>query len=562
MFIRNIHQNNGKISILIVENIRINGKPIQRTLRHVATVLPEEVEMFTQMAEYIKAEMENKQQIKDIHSKMILDMVSDMVCNSRKKRKNTNKLPVDLCEMREEHRVISGIHDIYGKMYDEIGFSQVLKRCSSSKKVMKDIVMARLAKPCSKLASSELLRKDFGIDIQIMKIYRMMDKLTENAIKDIQSKSWDHSKRLFAGEINVMFYDCTTLYFESFKEDELRKFGYSKDLKFNQGQILLALMVTNEGLPIGYEVFPGNTNESKTFSDAIEKIKKRYQILRIVIVADSGVLSKDNIDYIEKSGLEYILGARLKSLTKEWQNTITNQNNQVEGDLKTGDDILKIAVYQHTENCKLIVTHSSKRALKDCHDREKAVEKLRVKVSESKNPKSLISNYGYKKFLTVDGEVRIGVDEEKLAKEKLWDGLHGVFTNMNMAKTNVNEVLNQYHGLWQVEESFRINKHDLRMRPIFHWTPKRIKAHIAICFMSFSLIRFIQHKIKQQTNENYSAERIRSELYAIQESVIINKSDGNRYVIPSKLSDDATKMYKIMKRKRDNTPYKLIDNLL
>jgi transposase len=115
--------------------------------------------------------------------------------------------------------------------------------------------MARLARPCSKRSSAELLERDFGISHPLEKIYRMMDTLDAEKIASLQDIAWEHSRNLLTEEVNLLFYDCTTLYFESFSRDELRRFGYSKDHKFNQGQVLLALMVTREGLPVGYEVF-------------------------------------------------------------------------------------------------------------------------------------------------------------------------------------------------------------------------------------------------------------------------------------------------------------------
>ena len=163
----------------------------------------------------------------------------------------------------------------------------------------------------------------------------------------------------------------------------------------------------------------------------------------------------------------------------------------------------------------------------------------------------------YKKFIAVDGEVRVRIDEEKLSKEALWDGLHGIFTNIEEKEMPVEEILTQYHGLWQVEESFRINKHDLRMRPVFHWTANRIHAHIAICFVAFALIRFMQYRVKQKTKENFSAERITGELYRIQESILRDKRNNNRYVVPSKPSEDALKIYESMNMKRNVVPFKL-----
>jgi transposase len=480
-----------------------------------------------------------------------------MVISSRSRSiGDDTPLVVNMRNMREEYRLVTGIHDIYGSLYDEIGFLQVLPTCSVSKTVMKDIVMARLSKPCSKRSSCELLERDFGIRIPLEKIYRMMDRIGSGSIKHIQDKCWHYTRNLFGEEINVMFYDCTTLYFESFIEDELRSFGYSKDHKFNQGQILLALMVTKSGLPVGYDVFPGNMSEGKTFKQAIDKLKSRYQIKRTIIVADSGLLSKENIELSEKEGFEYILGARLITLSYSWQEKILSHTNYRK--LKKDEELLRIATHQYNEKRSLIITHSTKRAEKDRKDREKAIERLKQKLEKSKNPQSLISNYGYKKFIAVDGEVQVRIDEEKLSKEALWDGLHGIFINIKEKDMPVEEILTQYHGLWQVEESFRINKHDLRMRPIFHWTANRIHAHIAICFVAFALIRFLQYRIKQKTQENFSAKRSSEELYRIQESILRDKNNNNRYVVPSKPSQDALRIYEAMNKKRNVIPFKLI----
>ena len=220
-------------------------------------------------------------------------------------------------------------------------------------------------------------------------------------------------------------------------------------------------------------------------------------------------------------------------------------------------EVLRIATYSYTKKRRLIVTHSTKRAEKDRKDREKSIEKLRQKLEKSKKPESLISNYGYKKYLAVDGDVQVRINEDKLEREALWDGLHGVMTNVREKDMNAEEVLSQYHGLWQVEESFRITKHDLKVRPVFHWSAKRIKAHIAICFVAFSLIRFLQYRIRQKTGECFSPERIREELYRVQESVLKHTIDNNRYVVPSKPSQDAIKIYHVMNKERHVVPFKL-----
>jgi hypothetical protein len=272
MFIRTRKRDNGKVTITIVETVRAGERVHQKTVRTVATVFAEEVDRFVALAEHIKAEMEAVRVPKLFRSGTLAEMVQS---SRRRSMGDDSPLPVNMRAIREEARIVSGIHEIYGSLYDAIGFSRVFKSCPVSGSVMKEMVMARLAKPCSKRSSAELLERDFGISIALEKIYRMLDTLSEKKINQLQDICWQHSKGLFTEEIKVMFYDCTTLYFESFTEDELRSFGYSKDHKFNQGQLLLALMVTKEGLPVGYDVFAGNMYEGNTFKEAIPLIKSR-----------------------------------------------------------------------------------------------------------------------------------------------------------------------------------------------------------------------------------------------------------------------------------------------
>ena len=248
MFVKVQKHNNGKVTILIVENVRTGSKVHQKKLCTVATVFSEEVSRSREVAEHIKVEME----VERLPKLFSVQTLSDMVISSRNRSlTDDSPLAVNLRILREESRIVTGIHDIYGSLYDETGFGGVLKFCSVSRSVIKDV----LAKPCSKRSTCELC--------------------------------WQHTRSLFTEEIRVMFYDCTTLYFESFTEDELRRFGYSKDHKFNQGQILLALMVSKEGLPVGYDVFAGNMYEGDTFKTAIDRIKVRYGMKRVVIVADN-----------------------------------------------------------------------------------------------------------------------------------------------------------------------------------------------------------------------------------------------------------------------------------
>jgi transposase len=576
MFIRFRNIENGKTRIQTVENYRVKNKVVQKVIRHVGTAKnDDELKQFKEVAEYLKETIEDQLNPK-LFSK---EQLPEKVEKSRKTQL-LEELPmlVNVSNLREEKRITKGFHEIYGTLFDTAGYGKVLKSSNVSNKVFKDTVIARLAKPLSKRASCELLADDFGTDYNLDQIYRMLDSLKsekKNAkkeivkidkIPEIQDITFQYSRRLLNEKISLFFYDCTTLYFESFTEDELRRFGYSKDHKFNQGQILLALPVTEEGLPAGYEIFAGNMYEGDTFEIAIKKLKEKYEIKTAVIVADSGLLSDKNIEIVKNSGFQYILGARLKNMTRKWQKTIVENTDFETHTIYFKDredkekDILNLKDYDYNSETgeRLIISRSSVRARKDKHDREKALQKLIKKLDKSKNPGDLTSNCVYKKYLKLSGETSVSINEEKVVEAERRDGLQGVFTNTNRTELNAYAVLNQYHGLWQVEDSFRISKHDLRMRSVFHWSPDRIKAHIAVCFVAFSLIRFLQFRIKQELNERFSALKISRGLSKVQESILYDENKKcNRYVIPSKPGEDVLKIYKVMKLQRNVVPFKL-----
>ena len=358
-----------------------------------------------------------------------------------------------------------------------IGFDNLLKSCPVSSKVLKDIVLARIARPSSKKASAEILEKDFGISHSLDTIYRMMNFVDQQVIQKMQRITYEQSKSLFGGEIKIMFYDCTTLYFESFTEDELRQYGYSKDHKFNQSQVLLTLLVTTDGLPIGYEVFNGSMFEGHTLTSILEKIRLQYKVNRVILVADSGLLSNENIRQLTEHNIEYIVGARLRSLSQKWQDTVLDNRDYLK--TQKDEELLRISDFNYDKNRRLIASHSSKRAEKDRHDRQKAIDRLVSKLKKSSSVKELISNYGYKKYISVKQNSSVEVNQQKIDQDAQWDGLHGVFTNIyNLSSV---EILSHYQGLWQIEESFRIHKHDLRIRPVFHWS---LNCHLLHGFFS------------------------------------------------------------------------------
>jgi len=548
MFIRvKTTPNSPRKSVQIVESVRDGNKVKQRIVRYVGIAMDDqELEKLKDLAELIKSKIEDEK-----HPSLFSpEKLAELAIEAKKQKEKD--LFVNLRELREEQRAITGIHEIYGKIYREI-FSSVLEnRSEKSEEILRHIVMARIANPSSKRASVMNLEHDFGISLNLDQVYRMMDKIDQKICDSMQEKACMATKTLLGGKIDVIFFDATTLYFESFTEDELKKNGYSKDLKFNQPQVLLALMVTKQGLPIGYEAFPGSTYEGHTLLPLLEKIKEKHLIDKVVFVSDSGMFNEKNLQLLEEKGYEYIVGARLKNLPKELQKELLDSSRYKDHFSDEEEEKTSVCELENNQR-RLIVSHNTKRARKDACDREKAIEKLLQKLKKNKAPKTLLSNYGYKKFLKINGTAEVSLDEAKLLEQEKWDGLHGVISNSK--ELTAREILAQYRGLWQVEESFRITKHDLKVRPIFHWTPSRIRAHIAICFLAFTCVRHLEYRTALQYKK-ISPEQIRKALMRIQVS-ILKHPNGNRYAVPSQGTQDSRKLYQLMGSHYSTAPYQI-----
>ena len=314
--------------------------------------------------------------------------------------------------------------------------------------VFKNIVLVRIANPASKRASVLKLEEDFGVTIDLDKVYRMMDNLDTPAIDRLKKITYQNTTSLLGSKINVIFYDATTIYFESFTEDCLKRNGFSKNHKHNQPQVLLALMVTTDGLPIDFEVFAGDTFEGSTLVPSLTKVRQKYDIEKVVFVADSAMLSAANIAELEsfKGGsFSFIVGARLKNLNTSLKDKILDINNY-----EVVASGLRIGQFDY-DGKKLVVSYSAKRARKDESDRKKAVEKLKAKLEKTSSVKANISNNSYRKYLKIQGSSKLELDEDKIVADSAWDGLHGVVTNSELPAT---EVLAKYKELYILEAAF------------------------------------------------------------------------------------------------------------
>jgi transposase len=387
-----------------------------------------------------------------------------------------------------ENVLLNGTQLILNKVFQIIGFDKI------DDSVLKSLVTARISQPLSKVATVEYLKSHFDEDVQLYQLYEYLDTLNDTQKDNIQKISVDHTCKIVGGKIGLVFYDVTTLYFETDFGDELRKPGFSKDGKHAHPQIVLGLLVSEGGYPLAYSIHEGNKYEGHTMLPVVEGFVKKFNLTDFVVVADSGLMNAENINLLEKNSYKYILGARIKNENKHITSWILSQVKQ-DG---------AFYEYRKSENCRLIVGYSEKRAQKDALNREKGVKRLENEFNSGTITKDKINKRGYNKFLEISDSVEVKINYDKIKEDEKWDGWKGYTTNTALTAETV---YSEYSGLWQVERAFRITKGTLELRPMFHFTPKRIKAHVCICFVAYKVYKELE-RILKANNINLSADKV------------------------------------------------------
>lgn len=372
---------------------------------------------------------------------------------------------------------LAGPELLLGKLFDEIGFNIIRDE------MFRHLVLTRLCYPVSKLKTTDYLFKHKGLLIDVERVYRYLDKLNAKQKEKIQQISYAHTLKVLGNNMSVVFYDVTTLYFEIEDEDDLRKTGFSKEGKHQQPQIVLGLLVSAGGYPLAYELFEGNKYEGHTMLPVIEAFKIKYRLNELVVIADAGLMSNDNITELQSKNYKYIIGARIKNETEAIQNKILALS------LNNGESV----VINKDENSSIIISYSDARATKDAANRKRGLEKLEKNIAKGKLTRKHINNRGYNKYLKLEGEIKISIDKEKYTADGKWDGLKGYLTNTQLTK---DEIIENYNQLWQIEKAFRISKTDLRIRPIYHRLKHRIEAHICIAFCAYKIYKELERQLK------------------------------------------------------------------
>jgi len=387
---------------------------------------------------------------------------------------------------------------IFRRLWEELGLRATFARLLDGTAVQTDfeeaafaMVLNRLMDPMSKLRVSEWIKTVYRPEwerLELNHFYRALDFLAEHKAQleeALYARVWD----LFNLKLDLVLWDTTTTYFEGRAAEGLAEFGFSKDKRPDRVQIMIGVLVSRDGFPIAHEVFPGNTAEVDTFRHAMEKVKRQFHLGRVILVADRGMVSEKLLGEIEEARLEYIVGVRMRKL-KAAQEVLSRPGRY----RKVAPNLwVKEVIYQ---GVRYIVCFNPEEKERDRQTREQAVARLKERL-EAGEVKQLIGNSAYRRFLKLDG-TRVSIDEQALRQEARYDGKYVLRTNCSLSPE---EVAESYKSLWQVERAFRELKSGLDLRPIYHWTEKRIRGHVMVCFLALVLEMALRRKIKELGEE-------------------------------------------------------------
>lgn len=409
----------------------------------------------------------------------------------------------------------------YRKLWEQLGFATIFKSRFADKHTQFDLsetllalVTHRLTDPSSKRG---MLNWKDGVyeprweALQLQHVYRAMDYLMEEK-EAFEQAVFKNTVDLFSQKLDVVMLDSTSLvHWGDGAHSTLLKHGYSKDRRGDLRQIVVGVLMTQEGVPIAHEVFSGNQVDVKNFPKMIEQLKTKYAINEVVVVADKGMMSPDNMVDLHHKGYKFIVGVRLKGRSSEWVDPLVTaqgfapiiRTDDKELDVK---DIVRMETLEYDRDKRGRPQQSKELKLRYvvCHNliRDKEQKERRAyfrKILLEKIPFSSVKSWfkqsGYRKYVKVKGDnIRLAVDEERLKDEEKFDGMWAVVTNWFDLPSR--DIVTHYKGLRRVEDGFKSLKSDLEIGPMFHWTSNRIRAHVFVCFLALLLKIAFQKKVQ------------------------------------------------------------------
>jgi len=472
----------------------------------------------------------------------------------------------ELSALKEESKNIEDISEAeilnygylaYRRLWEQLDLPKILAQAAGKaqfdlNKTSFLMAIGHLLDPKSKRGTHARQERYLHLtECKLHHLYRSLDIL-ERSKEMLETKLFNLNRSLFNMKVDVVFFDVTTFHFESVRSDSLRDFGFSKNGKFNEVQVVLGMLIDQTGRPVGYELFPGHTFDGNTLEKALDHLERRLGIDRVIIVADRGINSKLNLKRIRDKGYDYIMASRLKSMPKHQlkqalDDTGFSDITDGEGNLFRYKSLAYLnrfkadRVYELPE--RLIITYCAKRAKKDQADRQRLISKAKLFLTNKGKIKSSAKRGG-KKYVKETGNVDWTLDEEAITRDESFDGYYALQTSTE--NLSPREVLNIYGDLWKIEESFRVMKSTLEVRPVFHWTEPRIKGHFVLCFLAFLLERTLEFKLTEAGYDS-APEQIREALNSL--NFVQVKVKKKRFLIKTKASALAHDIWRLLRLK-------------
>jgi transposase len=453
--------------LLLVEGKRINGKVRQKTIANLGRI---DLIKETRMAD------------------LLIDKLRDYA--------KYNKL-MDMAKTACDWSREFGIILVLRRLWEIIGLDELFKRYLKAYRYRANLLEAILAMVISRLISAgsehhtanwlnSCYEPRWG-RLQLQHFYRSLDFIYHHK-ETIEKDLFFKAANLFNQELDLVMFDTTSIKYWGEGEDvELLQYGYSKEKRGDLKQLIIGILMTKDGIPCGCEVFPGNTSDLKSFLYVLEKLKRQYKISKLIWVADRGMVSTDNISRLNELKQEYILGVKMRQFDKEKKDKFLS----LDGMSPVRDDLYVKEIVVPNEG-RYIVCFNPKEAELEQKKREFFKKVLERKIEKSTTKEWIIKN-GYRKYIDITkGEIELNY--KRLRAESQFDGKWVLLTN---SKLESKQVALCYKDLWQIEASFRDLKDDLETSPIYHWTERRIIAHIFVSFLSLLLKITLNRKIKQ-----------------------------------------------------------------
>jgi transposase len=485
VYIRITKNKRGDAYYHLVESFRQDGKVKQRTLLSLGRVEDNKIEQLSRAV---------SKHLDTIH---VLDLARHIDINSA---------------------YIYGSLLVLFRLMESLGINAVLSEIITDheklsfdlKKILFTLITSRFVKPVSKLALYDRWVEKFypvmvDHNLSLHHIYRSLDILAGHK-EQIEQSLYVYKKDLFSINVDIVLYDLTTLRFESTREDlgQLRKFGYSKEMRKDCTQVVFGLLTDTDGIPLSFEVHPGNTFEGNTLKNIVDKMRKKFSVRRFIFIADRGLFSAKNLEHIRNNQGEFIVGLKIGTLQKEVQQAFYDISR-----FEFISDELAIWETQYGED-RCIVTWSKSRAERDCKTREDILAKIREKLSrKTPQTKSFVTNRNYQKYLIIKGDVKPILNQQAIDEQAQKDGFFGIITNVK--SMTAKEIVFNYKQLWKIEDAFGEFKGSLKSRPVFHWTDDRIIGHLVVCFLSYLCESHMTKALREQ-NENLQSKALRRKI--------------------------------------------------